>query len=86
MTNRERFSDAFAPGFCVHASTMSLGVNATNNTVLVERQPAESRQFTTYHDCLIETSCTFAIGVQRNRNDHICCIERFAPLHLVQTA
>src|SRR5438552_2453983 len=80
MTDGEGSRDALAAGLSVHAGAMAFGMNATDDAVFVKGQTTQAREFPSEQQSLIETALTFAFNVQRNGDDQVGAIERFALL------
>src|SRR5437867_11871843 len=80
MTDTEAAGDALAASFRVHAGAMPLSVNAAHDAVFIERQAAETGQFTSQQHRLIEAALALAISMEWNRDDEIGDDERLALL------
>lgn len=51
--------------------------------MFVKWQSAEATKFARKDASLIESALAFALVVQRNRNDHVCLIQRLTLLEVV---
>ena len=84
MAHRKGFGDTCTARFCIHARAMPLSVQATGDTILINRQVSKPGEFVRQQGRLIETSRAFAICVQRHRDDQVCDIKRRALLRFTQ--
>src|SRR6266702_1620432 len=83
MANREGVGDALTARLCIHAGAMPFSVKATDDAVFVERQFTKAREFSRQDGSLIESALTLTVAVQRNGNDYVGLIQRFALLHVM---
>src|SRR5260370_33061016 len=80
MSNGECLGDTFCSRLGIHPGAMPFSVNSTNQAMFVKWQTAESSKLTSQQRRLIETAFAFAIGMERDRNDHVSTVKRIAPL------
>lgn len=82
MAHGKGFGNTLAAGDGIHAGAMALGVNMSDEAVLVERQITQACEFAREQRGLIEAALTLAFRMQRNGDDQVSGVERLAALEL----